>query len=164
NLSQNADQYVWDFGDGTTSTEEDPEHYYQEPGWYTVRLLTDNEFGCPDSFVIDEAVFADNKGSIEFPTAFIPDPSGPNGGSYDPNSFRNDIFFPVFEGVIEYHLMIFNRWGEIIFETKEIGRGWDGYHQLTGQILQQDVYVWRANVTFANQQTQELAGEVTLLR
>jgi hypothetical protein len=163
NVSSNT-TFIWDFGDGATSTEEAPEYSYQEAGFYTIKLYANNEFNCPDSFLVEDAVFADNKGSIEFPTAFIPDPSGPNGGVYDPNSFRNDIFFPVFEGVIDYHLMIFNRWGEIVFETKDIGVGWDGYHQLTQNLLQQDVYVWRANVTFANQQTIETAGEVTLLR
>ncbi len=164
NLSQNADTYLWDFGDSTFSDEENPEHYYQMAGEYTVTLYTNNQHNCPDSFVVEDAVFADSKGSIEFPTAFIPDPTGPNGGSYNRNSFKNDIFFPKFEGVIDYHLMIFNRWGELIFETFDVNIGWDGYHPLTGQLLQQDVYVWRAEVTFANAQKIETAGEVTLLR
>ncbi len=164
NLSRDASIYLWDFGDSTTSTEESPEHFYQEKGIYTITLYADNEWGCADTFSVEDAVFADSKGFVDFPNAFIPDPSGPNGGRYNRNSFRNDIFFPQFEGVIQYQLMIFNRWGELVFESKDIGIGWDGYHQITGELLQQDVYVWRAVVKFANQQETELAGEVTLLR
>lgn len=164
NLSRNASAYLWDFGDSTSSTEESPEHLYQEAGIYTITLYASNEWGCADTFTLQDAVFADSKGFVDFPNAFIPDPSGPNGGRYNRSSFRNDIFFPQYEGVIGYQLMIFNRWGELVFETTDVNVGWDGYHQITGELLQQDVYVWRSVIKFANQQETEVAGEVTLLR
>ncbi|UTW61223.1 PKD domain-containing protein [bacterium SCSIO 12741] len=95
NLSQFSENWLWDMGDGTTYTERNPTHYYQEGGLYTVRLISDNEFGCPDTMEIENAVTARSVGSIEFPTAFTPDEGGRNGGIYDPLTLDNTIFFPI---------------------------------------------------------------------
>jgi PKD repeat protein len=164
NLSRDADRYLWDMGDGTTYVTENPEHKYTEGGVYTVRLISDNPSGCADTFEISNAVTAESSGKITFPTAFIPDASGRNGGIYDPNSLENKIFFPVFEGVIEYELMIFNRWGEMVFRSEDVAKGWDGFFRDTDKICPQDVYVWKAEGKYANGSAFREAGEVTLLR
>ncbi len=162
NLSGFADNYFWDFGDGNTSSEQNPEHFYTEVGTYDVMLIANNQWNCPDTFFLPNAVFADVGGDINFPNAFTPNENGSNGGQYNPFATDNDIFFPVFEGVAEYHLMIFNRWGELLFESFDINIGWDGYYR--GNLCQQDVYVWKAEVEFVDGRKVSKAGDLTLLR
>jgi gliding motility-associated-like protein len=162
NLSTNATSYVWDFGDGTFSNETTPVHYYQAPGVYDIALIANNAWNCPDTFNIEGAVTAIAGGEIVFPNAFTPTNSGPTDGVYDPNSFENDIFHPMSQGVVDYKLQIFNRWGELLFETTDIGKGWDGYYR--GQLSKQDVYVWKAYARFVTGDEKRMTGDLTLLR
>ncbi|MBL4577035.1 MAG: PKD domain-containing protein, partial [Flavobacteriales bacterium] len=162
NLSSNAMIYSWSFGDGNTSAAKSPSHIYKEVGDYDVTLIAESAFGCLDTLVGEAAVTVEEGGEILFPTAFTPDPSGPSNGIYDPNSFENNIFHPYWDGVDKYLLRIFNRWGELIFETEDIDQGWDGYYR--DEMVQQDVYAWKATVLFENGQQRTMAGDVTLLR
>jgi gliding motility-associated-like protein len=162
NLSSFANNYLWDFGDGNTSTAENPEHFYSTAGTYDVTLIANNDNNCPDTIKVTNAVFAETGGTIDFPNAFTPNTSGSNGGYYDPNAVDNDIFFPVFKGVEEYHLMIFNRWGEMIFESFDEAKGWDGYYR--DVLCQQDVYIWKAKVKFTNGNEESFVGEIHLIR
>jgi gliding motility-associated-like protein len=66
---------------------------------------------------------------ILIPNAFTPNLDGSTGGSRY-SSGRNDVFYPVTEGVIAYKMQIYNRWGEILFDTDDTSRGWDGYYRL----------------------------------
>ncbi|HYG52734.1 MAG TPA: gliding motility-associated C-terminal domain-containing protein, partial [Flavobacteriales bacterium] len=59
-------------------------------------------------------------------------------------------------------LLIFNRWGELIFESTDVNKGWDGYYR--GVICTQDVYVWKADVTFIDGREFSATGDLTLLR
>jgi gliding motility-associated-like protein len=162
NLSNQANQFQWDFGDGQTSTQVSPVHVFQEIGSYDITLIANNEYNCPDTLTVEEAVLVDAGGYIEFPNAFTPDPLGGTNGAYDPNMLNNDVFFPVFAGVEEYQLQIYNRWGELLYESRDIHRGWDGYYR--GSLAQQGVYVWRAQVTFTDGKQVIRAGDLTLLR
>lgn len=162
NFSQDADTYQWFFGDGATSTEVSPEHYYTSEGFYDVTLIANNAFNCPDTFTVERAVEAQGGGEIVFPNAFTPNPGGGNGGAYDPNQVTNDVFFPVFSGVTEYRLSIFTRWGELIFESFDTAIGWDGYYR--GDPCQQEVYVWKVEGKFSDGSRFSKVGDVTLLR
>lgn len=164
NLSSNADQYLWDFGDGNTSEEQDPQYHYQEIGSYLVSLIADNQYNCPDTFRLENPILAEGGGEIVFPNAFTPSSTGPGGGYFDlsQNNYNNDIFFPLQYGVEEYQLLIFNRWGELIFESTEVNRGWDGYYK--GNLCKQDVYVWKVNATFSDGRRIQRAGDVTLIQ
>ncbi|NSW45488.1 MAG: PKD domain-containing protein [Bacteroidales bacterium] len=162
NLSQNAQTYYWNFGDNTFSTDESPKHYYSNEGEYNITLIANNAYQCPDTFTIYRAVVAKSAGKIEFPSAFTPNPNGPNGGKYNPNDLNNDVFHPVFVGVEQYQLSIFNRWGELIFESTDPNIGWDGYYR--NELCKQDVYVWKVKGKFINGQSFFKAGDVTLLR
>jgi PKD repeat protein len=161
NLSSGASGYSWDFGDGTNSTAENPLHEYQEEGVYSIQLIAENSFGCPDTMLLVDVVRAIVGGMIDFPNAFTPSTTGSNGGYYDANSMDNDYFFPMNAGVVDYHLMIFNKWGELLFESKDVKRGWDGYYR--GELCRQDVYVWKVNATFANGESTTQSGDVTLI-
>jgi gliding motility-associated-like protein len=162
NFSSNSTSYFWDFGDGTTSTMQAPQHVYANEGIYTISLIASNQYGCIDTFTIQSAVEAVAGSDIVFPTAFTPSQDGPNGGYYDPASIDNNVFFAFTEGVSEFNLMIFNRWGELIFESNDVKVGWDGYYR--GKLCQQDVYVWKVKAKFLDGTSITKAGDVTLLR
>ncbi len=162
NLSSNASLYTWDFGDGTSSAELNPVHYYQQAGLYDVMLIANNQWNCPDTFQLLEAVTANGAGEISFPNAFTPPSTGPTGGVYDPRSFDNDHFFPLYQGVEDYKLEIFNRWGELLFVSDDVKIGWDGYYR--DQPAKQDVYVWKAYAKFSDGHETTMKGDVTLLR
>ena len=162
NLSEYTTTYEWDFGDGDTSQAMNPQHIYTEVGLYDITLMVNNEFNCPDTLTQYGAVNAVGGGSISFPNAFSPLTTGPNDGRIDVNSYDNDIFFPKFEGIKNYELTIYDKWGEVLFHSEDIYTGWNGYYK--GEICQQDVYIWKSNGYFQNGQSFELTGNVTLVR
>ena len=97
---------------------------------------------------------------ILFPNAFTPD--GNSGGGYNPGSLDNNIFFPYTAGVVGFRVQIFDRWGELIFESNDLNVGWDGYYR--GKLCPSDVYIWKARLELNNGQIINKAGDVTLLR
>ncbi|MFN2422382.1 MAG: PKD domain-containing protein [Cryomorphaceae bacterium] len=163
NLSTNASIYTWDFGDGGTSTSVSPHHFYESLGWHAVTLIANNIYNCPDTFRVDQAVRGDVDTRIAFPNAFTPSTTGPNGGHWTVDDmFNNNIFFPQYKGVEEFEMQIFNRWGELLFESRDVRQGWDGYYR--GRLCQMDVYVWRVKVKFADGGELTDIGDVTLIR
>ena len=163
NMSEYGASYHWEFGDGYFSAEEQPRHIYTELGEYDVSLEVWTEHGCSGYMEIPRAVKVTGSGQIIFPNAFRPDASGPNNGYYslsEPHS--NNIFRPWWEGVSDYTLRIYNRWGEFLFESNDIMQGWDGHYQ--NKLCQQGVYVWKVWVTFTDGSSLIKAGDVTLLR
>ena len=163
NLSDmDATEFFWDFGDGNVSTEENPVHFYTEPGNYDVTLTANNSFNCPTTYSLEHAVEAIAGGFMEFPTAFTPNTGGSNGGYYDPAALDNDVFHPHHMGIVEYELIVFNKWGELLFRSTDPYIGWDGYFQ--GRIVRQDVYAWKAMATFSNGYRTTQAGDVTLIK
>ncbi len=161
NLTENASGYFWDFGDGDTSEEENPTHYYNEAGVYDIYLVAYNEWNCPDTFFVAAAVQALAIGDLVFPNAFTPNTSGSPGGLYDPDSFDNDIFYPLHRGVTEFLFQIYNKWGELLFETQDVNVGWDGYYK--GELCKEDVYAWKVKARFSDNTQLIKAGDVTLL-
>ncbi len=163
NKSEGAISYQWNFGDGNTSTEHSIQYLYEQAGVYDVTLSVANEKGCTDEIFIREAVIAEEAGSISFPNAFTPDPSGPSGGHYTAGSSENYVFYPfMHEGIVEYELRIYTRWGEIIYESSDIKVGWDGYHN--GKLCPGGVYVWKAKCIYSNGNMEVITGDVTLFR
>ena len=175
NFSRDAAIYKWNFGDydeetGTesssnTSNEYEPSHIYQFVGWKDVKLIGLNEH-CSDTLLVEEAVYVSPAGALQFPNVFKPNPNGPTGGYYDPNdpSSVNSVFFPgVIDQVLEYDLYIYNRWGELIFHSSDINRGWDGYINNTGRLAKQGVYIWKVKGKYTNGKNFVEEGDVTLL-
>lgn len=161
NLSEDANSYVWDFGDGTTTDAETPVHEYDVAGLYDISLTANNEWGCQTTYTLEEGVLAEEGGLLVFPTAFTPSASGPSGGFYDRTSYNNDVFYPIHAGVEDYELMIFNKWGEMIFYSNDVNVGWDGY--VSGKLAGTDVYAWKASATLSNGERIQQVGNVTLL-
>ena len=161
NLSIGADRYFWDFGDGNTSNEFEPSHVYAETGVYDVTLIAESERGCTDTLTMQSAVIIKDGGKANVPNAFTPNTSGPGGS--DANGIgKNDVFLPVFEGVTSFHMMIFNRWGELLFESRDKTYGWDGYYK--GKLCPMDVYVYKLKLEFSNGKSDTIVGDLSLIR
>jgi gliding motility-associated-like protein len=101
---------------------------------------------------MENAVFVEPSGIVEFPNAFRPD---------SPLE-ENRVFLPgIIDHVDEYHLMIFNRWGELIFESHNQEIGWDGYYK--GEPAKQDVYIWKVTGNYSDGKGFSKTGDVTLM-
>jgi len=161
NLSKHGTTYLWDFGDGTTYYAQDTAHQYTQAGVYDVALTAWTAHGCEAYMIIPEAVTVIGEGSVQFPNVFKPNPTGPIDGAYNPSDHLNQVFYPVHEGVVEYELAIYNRWGTRLFFTRDINKGWDGYYR--DSLCPQGVYVWKCTVTYGNGTSEIMAGDVTLL-
>jgi len=152
--------FSWDFGDGDTSSVQNPIHTYIDIGTYQVTLSVIDINKCENSCQLD--VVIDPYYEIIVPTGFTPNPNGPGDGTYDISSLNNDVFFILTEFVDEFYMMIFNRWGELIFETDDINIGWDGYYH--GQLCQQDAYAYKVRVKYIDGHYAERLGDITLIR
>jgi PKD repeat protein len=164
NKSKNGDFYLWDFGDGNTSNEFEPVHYYRQPEIYNISLMVSRGIQpqCHDTLTKKNAVRAVETCTLIFPNAFKPSKTGPSSGHFDMGNPSIEIFHPVYQGIEEYHLQIFNRWGELIFRSDDINIGWDGYHK--GQLSKMDVYVWKVTGRCTDGSSIIQAGDVTLYR
>lgn len=147
-----ADSCVVDFGDGTvieTCDWNNLDHQYIAPGDYLVTIWSYNEYGCWDSVSI----------AVNYtltPTIYLPNAFTPNG------DLVNDEFLAQGTNIEEFRLQVFDRWGELIFESNDINQGWDGTHK--GQQVQQDVYVWKLTYYSNFGDYGENIGHVTLIR
>lgn len=161
---QNIASSIWNFGDGSPLvTAANPTHTYQQAGQYPVSLTVISNRGCRDSLTYYAPVTVNEDVTIEVPNGFTPSPNGASGGGvYDPTSPDNDIFHPNVNGLQTYEMNIFNRWGELLFVTKDTSVGWDGYYK--GKLCEQGIYVWTIKGTTLNGRTIEQAGDLTLLR
>lgn len=164
NLSFGATTFLWDFGDGNASTEFRPEHTYGAEGIYSISLKVLNDFGCSDSTKLLSAVSVRKGGQVLVPNAFSPSTlaagsAGSGGGLGDG---KNDTFLPLLRGVSEFQMLVFNRWGELLFETADSNRGWDGTYN--GKLCQQDVYMYKLTARFENGETVVRVGDINLIR
>jgi gliding motility-associated-like protein len=156
NNSQGASSYFWDFGDSNTSIDESPNHLYEETeeGIY-VTLTAISDFGCIDSVSI--VIPFDEQEIFYVPNTFTPD-----GDNF--NQVFNPVFYSGFDP-FNFEMLIFNRWGQVIFETHNTEIGWDGsYSDQTG-IVSDGIYTWK--ITYKNPKTDErkiLIGHVLVLR
>ncbi len=163
NYSLYGISWLWNFGDGETSVEKDPWHKYLSEGVYEVSLKVTSEAGCLDSMVYDSPVNVDYRtGEIRYPNAFRWNRSGPTGGYWHEGEFNDAIFKPFFENVIEYYLQIYNRLGNLIYESRDLYKGWDGYFG-NGYLSHQGVYVWKVTGRYADGTYFEKVGDVTFL-
>ncbi|NEW84999.1 MAG: PKD domain-containing protein, partial [Mariniphaga sp.] len=163
NLSENANTLIWDFGDGTSSTDFEPVHEYSRTGIFNVSLKITSAFNCTDEFLLTPGIEIYSE-EIKLANAFIPSKDGSSGGIYITGDPRNHIFHPNLANgdVDKYELQIFNRWGNLVFQSNEVERGWDGY--FNGKLCSQDVYVWKIKLRFIDGKQITKVGDVTLIQ
>jgi gliding motility-associated-like protein len=160
NTSVNATQYLWNFGDTSpTSTEESPMHDYtgNEIGIYDVTLIATSPAGCTDTAyatiqIYEEVIF------------YVPNTFTPDDDTY------NQTFKPIFTSgydPFDYNMYIYDRWGELIFETHNAEVGWDGSYGSNQEIkmVQDGTYTWKIEfkVTKNDERRMEI-GHVNLIR
>jgi gliding motility-associated-like protein len=147
--------WYWDFGDGNISNLENPIHNYTETGNYTINLLVTDTLGCSDT--ASYFIAFDPDLTFYVPNTFSPDGDG-----------LNQNFLPVFSSPIDqtnYQMWIYNRWGEIIFETLDPKVGWDGTFSLNGNQCQTGTYTYVIVFgTTANEEKQIVSGHVNIIR
>lgn len=152
--------YDWQFGDGGTASVPDPSYTFTDVGTFDVELWVQDNHGCVDS--VSHPVTITPYYDITIPTAFTPNPNGSGGGAWDPNDLSNDVFYPFARFVDDFRMRIFNRWGELVFESTDMRIGWDGYYR--GQLSPQDVYVVQAWFRFVDGKEISKLSDLTLLR
>lgn len=155
NESTNTDSLEWDFGIYGVSQQENPVIEFGDvSGFYPICLSTWNDYGCSDKYCFEYEVREDF--AVYIPNAFSPNGDGINdlfyvaGKDIDPDHFR---------------LQIFNRSGELVFETDDPLEKWDGGSQGGEHYSQDNVYVYRVEVRAASViDSREFVGKVTVLR
>ncbi|MDA7502033.1 PKD domain-containing protein [Chitinophagales bacterium] len=150
NLSTPGYSYHWTFGDGTESFFIEPRHAYSAPGYYEV-CLTAYDPISPCQAVYCEEIYIYQLFLFGAPLGFSPNGDG-----------INDSFVPSGYGFNEYRLMIFNRWGEKVFETYNPKIAWDGTYKDVPQEI--GVYLWVINGTTVDQEAVFEKGNLTLIR
>lgn len=154
NMSQNASIYSWDFGDGSHSSIANPSHTYgNSPGSYTIILYADNAGGCRDSATL--TVLVEDELIFHVPNAFTPD-----GDEYN-NTFQ-PVFYSGFDP-FNFSMVVYDRWGEILFESNDATIGWDGTY--AGATAKEGLYTW--TIRFKDSTTDRkrvYAGHVALIR
>jgi gliding motility-associated-like protein len=138
-----------------TSTSQNPHFMYEEPGDYLVVLVVKTDKGCMDTIIKSIHIYEDY--GLYVPNVFTPNDDG-----------LNDVFQPKGFGIAKYELQIFDRWGELLYTTKEFNQGWDGTRQKKKDVVYgtvaEGVYTWRILVTNVFGDAKELTGHVTLIR
>lgn len=153
NSSGNPNQWDWTFGPFGTSNSQNPIFNFppESPGCYDVILTANNINDCPDTDTI--VVCINPNFSIYFPNAFTP-----NGDPY------NNRFNAKGEGVVNFDMWIFDRWGNMVFHSTGLNDPWDGRMTGRNEICLDDVYVWKAKVIDIFNREHEYIGHVTLIR
>ena len=153
NLSAGATRYLWDFGDGETSTDVNPVHQFNKTDTFTVILLAFNDADCVDTVI--KSVPTIIRPLFDVPNAFTP-------GKFSGSSYNNGIVKVEGFGIGKMNWKIFNRWGQLVFSTTKIKDGWDGTFK--GVVQPMDVYTYVLDIEFTDGQKFRKTGDITLLR
>ena len=149
NTSINATRYHWDFGDGDSSNVVNPVHQYNATREYNACLMAFNQFNCSDT--VCQFVSALVSPVIAVPNAFSPNGDGVNDKVYVRGYAIAKIVF-----------RIYNRWGQLVFQTSDRSEGWDGKYK--GVLQPLDAYAYTLEVEFTDGTKANKKGDITLLR
>lgn len=158
NTSIGATQYAWDFDDNSTSTDENPVHYFRENNVFNVILVAQNVFGCSDDTTVP--VQPDIFGTLTIPNVVAP----------EFGVGEDAVFMPKGIGIKEgsFLIEVFDNAGERLWFCNELTEegtpncAWDGIYR--GVIVPQGAYVWKVKAEFLNGKTVHKTGTVTVLR
>ena len=149
NKSIGANRYLWNFGDGETSTEVNPVHQYNTTATFKATLYAYNAANCVDSLTRDVPILIEPL--LDVPNAFTPGRFGKNG------VVKVEGF-----GIGTMIWKIYNRWGQLVFATTDRRQGWDGTFK--GTLQPMDVYAYTLDVEFTDGQKLRKTGDISLLR
>jgi gliding motility-associated-like protein len=156
NQSQHALYYDWTFGDGDTSLATNPIHVYDAVGEYLVTLIATNDLGCADTANL--TVVVREEFLLYVPNTFTPNYDG-----------TNDTFKPIINNrYVEssYRFAVYNRWGELVFESYDADYGWDGTYGLgLNHPVQDGVFTWMVSLKMKeDEETIQFTGHVILIK
>lgn len=160
--------YTWNFGKGKPANASDynavsPQNVQFPPDTanHYVTLVARNEWGCADTVTYSVKVEPDI-------TVFIPSAFYPNSNvDCKPVSFQDDCnktFKIVADGIESIDIMVFDRWGQMVFRTNDVKIGWNGTDMKTNQDCQQDAYIYQVNATSSGGKKYSYSGSVILFR
>ncbi len=154
NYSSLTDSVQWFFGDGDSSSKYEPVHVFPTypPGIYDISLITFTSQGCTDT--IYGTIEIKDEFTFYAPTAFSPDNDG-----------KNEMFFVYGNGIDEntFQISVYDRWGEIIWESSDMKKGWDGRVK-GGELAPVGTFSWLAVFRDFNGIAHERTGAVTIIR
>ncbi len=151
-LSAGANFWNWDFGDGSASAiNNPPPHSYADTGIYQITLITYSTNGCADTSY--QTVIIEPDFMFYIPNAFTPNDDGIN------DSFSGKGIF-----IRNYEMIIFDRWGNLIFFSDNINKPWDGKANHGTEIAQGEVYIYSIKVVDINAKNHTYKGIVTLVK
>jgi gliding motility-associated-like protein len=152
--SLGASKWSWQFGQGEGgSSSRNPSYAFKDTGIHVIRLIVSHPSGCRDT----SFQTTDVEPVIKF---FMPNAFTPN---YDST---NDDFKGkgITDGITNFQMLIFNRWGERVFETKNYDEGWNGRKNNVGELAPEGVYIYTISFTGPRNKLFTYKGFATLLR
>ncbi len=149
NLSTNEAYCRWDFGDGSVSSSFNPKHSFVNGENFMVCLVATDFKGCSDTAC--QVITPANAWTFYIPNTFSPDGDG-----------KNDAFYAFGTNIHEFHITVFDRWGEPIFSSAQMEQGWDGL--CNGQEAPNDIYAWKAEFRDPDNKVHHRSGHVQVLR
>lgn len=153
--SSGAVTWNWSFGDlqNSYSSLQNPVFQYPDATCYSVVLTVTSANGCSDTAM--QEVCIDPEITLYVPNTFTPNGDG-----------SNEYFLPLGTGIEwnTFHMLIYDRWGNLIYETYSISEPWDGRVQGHSEIVQEDVYVWKISVTDIKGGKHNLIGHVNVIK
>jgi gliding motility-associated-like protein len=147
NKSSLGATFQWSFGDGTIASTPSVFHIYKEEGEYEITLISTSESNCYDT--VSQTIHYEQYEKLAhyIPNSFTPNSDG-----------RNDVFDISGASICEEaELLIYDRWGRLVYETKDLSKFWDGTSN--GENVQQGVYVY-----FLTGKDYTRKGTITLIR
>jgi gliding motility-associated-like protein len=148
--SQRHEQQFWSFSQGGTSSSAVVNVTYADTGVFHITLTAVNRLGC-DS-VITKSIRVLDVYKALIPNAFSPD-----------QNQVNDLWLPVIRAVKQYKLSVYNRWGELVFESNDISKGWDGM-TVRQQPAPEGVYIYQISVIDIHNKSWSEKGSLSLFR
>ena len=150
NSSTGASSYLWNFGDHTTDTSFNTSHSFTESGNYYVVLTAIADNGCTDT-AQSPLIVIEGEAKPWIPSAFTPN-----------NDEVNDVFKIYGTAIAEIDFRVFDRWGELVFQTNDLTKGWDG--NFLGMKSSTDIYVYVVKLQMLSGKKYIMKGDVTLIR
>jgi gliding motility-associated-like protein len=142
--------YKWkyDFGDNTTSTDQNPSHNYPQVGKYKVEQVVESEFGCLDSTY--RIIEVNNVYTLYIPNSFTPNNDG-----------LNDEFISVGIGIVEFSIVIYDRWGKMIFSADDMNKSWNG--MINTEYAKEDTYFYLVKARDIFKKQHSITGQVSVV-
>lgn len=131
------------------SSEKSVSKYFPDVGNYLIAMIVHNKWNCADTSIKSLIVEEDY-------IDWVPNTFTPN------EDTRNDQFLVIGRGIRLFNIQIFNRWGNLIFQSNDLSQGWDG--NFMGRPAQDGIYSWILTTTSNQGQLRVKAGQISLLR